>query len=117
MYKSFQKLPDNYEKNAMFFKYYLVAHADELSFSQLVGLLRSIYPERSLEKIFSSASRFKRGIQNTSVSGIPGNSYQKDKIYLDGYQLVNEWVENGGDANLLYFGKIKISDLPLIAKL
>jgi protein of hypothetical function DUF1704 len=117
VYKSFQKLPDNYEKNAMFFNYYLVAHADELSFSQLVGLLRSIYPERSLEKIFSSASRFKRGIQNTSVSGIPGNSYQKDKIYLDGYQLVNEWVENGGDASLLYFGKIKISDLPLIAKL
>lgn len=117
VYKSFQRLPDNYEKNAMFFNYYLVAHADGLSFSQLVGLLRSIYPERPWEKIFSSASRFKRGIQNTSVSGVSGTAYQKDKIYLDGYNLVHEWVENGGDPNLLYFGKIKISDLSLIAKL
>lgn len=116
VYNSFRFLPDNFEKNAMYFNYYILAQADTLSFSQLTGLLRTMYPEWSLEKIFLMAMRFKRGIVNTSVSGVRGASYYKDKIYLDGYNRVKKWVENGGDIESLYFWKIKISDISLISQ-
>lgn len=83
VYNSLAFLPDGYEKNEMFFKYYLISQLDEMSFSQSVQLLQSIYPTNSLEKIFMQVSRLKRGIIHTENSGNPGNTYWKDKIYLD----------------------------------
>lgn len=83
VYNSLAFLPDGYEKNEMFFKYYLISQLDEMSFSQSVQLLQSIYPTNSLEKIFMQVSRLKRGIIHTENSGKPGNAYWKDKIYLD----------------------------------
>lgn len=46
----------------MYIKYYLLSTIDVLSFSDTVGLLISLYPEKSLESIFSDAVRLKRGI-------------------------------------------------------
>jgi len=62
IYRSFSHLPEGYEKNAMYVKYYLLSTVDVLSFSDTVGLLISLYPEKSLESIFSDAVRLKRGI-------------------------------------------------------
>ena len=62
IYNSFSSLPERYEKNAMYVKYYLLSTVDVLSFSDTINLLISLYPEKSLESIFSDAVRLKRGI-------------------------------------------------------
>lgn len=87
----------------MYFKYYLLAQIDTLSFVQSVQLVQSIQPTLSLEKAFLQVSRLKRGVIHTENTDAKGNSYWKDKIYLDGYKRISEWISEGGDANLLYF--------------
>lgn len=111
-------MPEGYEKNAMYLKYYLLSQIDTLSFVQSVALIQSVYPHNSLERTFAQVTRFKRGIIHTETSNTRGTTYQKDKIYLDGYMRVKEWIDEGGDLELLLsFGKVKISDLPLVAKI
>ncbi len=114
IYRSFSYLPDGYEKNAMFIKYYLLAVSDTLSFSETIEFLRVLYPEKSLESLFSDAVRVKRGITHSGTRWIQGTTYQKDKIYLDWYTRVKQWIENGGDSSLLFYGKIKIQDLNIL---
>lgn len=92
VYNSFRHLPSGYEKNAMYHKYYFLSQVDTLSFSQTVGLLHSVQSSLSNERLFSSATRLKRGMIHTDVSGQPGTTYRKDKIYLDGYTLVRDWI-------------------------
>lgn len=96
---------EGYEKNAMYIKYYLLSTIDVLSFSDTVGLLISLYPEKSLGSIFSDAVRLKRGIIHSWIKGISWITYQKDKIYLDGYMRVNEWIDNGGDGKNFCMGR------------
>jgi len=117
IYNSFSSLPERYEKNAMYVKYYLLSTVDVLSFSDTINLLISLYPEKSLESIFSDAVRLKRGIIHSWTKGISWITYQKDKIYLDGYMRVKHWIENGGDKEKLLYGKIKIKDLEIINQL
>lgn len=103
VYNSLHHLPLGYEKNAMYHKYYLLSQVDTLSFSQTVALLHSVQSSKSHERLFSNATRLKRGIIDTSISGQVGTTYRKDKIYLDGYTLVRNWIEEGGDTSLLSF--------------
>lgn len=114
IYRSFKYLPEWYEKNAMYLKYYLLSVADTLSFSETIDLIRSLYPEKSNESIFSDAVRLKRGISRSETKWIYGTTYQKDKIYLDGYMRVKKWIDEGGDYEKLFYGKIKINDLKII---
>jgi hypothetical protein len=62
IYRSFVYLPEGYEKNAMYVKYYLLAAVDSLSFANTVEFLISLYPEKPIGSIFSDAVRLKRGI-------------------------------------------------------
>lgn len=77
----------------MHIKYYLVATVDTLSFSDTVELLISLYPGKPIESIFAAAVRLKRGITHSGVRGVVGTTYWKDKIYLDGYTHVKQWIE------------------------
>ncbi|MDD2565787.1 MAG: DUF1704 domain-containing protein [Candidatus Gracilibacteria bacterium] len=117
IYRSFNNLPEGYKKNAMYMKYYLLSIVDTLSFASTVEVLISLYPGKKLESIFSDAVRLKRGISHSGVEGIPGTTYRKDKIYLDGYNRISKWIESGGDPERLLFGKIKISDLKIFEQL
>jgi hypothetical protein len=110
----FHYLPDGYEKNAMYIKYYLLGIADTLSFSETIEFLRTLYPQKSLESLFSDAVRVKRGITHSWLRWTPWTTYQKDKIYLDWYMRVKKWLETEGNSDLLFFGKIKIQDLTII---
>lgn len=38
----------------------------------------------------------------------------KDTIYLPGYLRMKKWIESGEDPYMLFQGKIKISDIPLV---
>jgi len=95
IYNSFGSLPEGYEKNAMYANYYLLAQTDTLSFSQTTALLQSVFPHKALEQIFSQAVRLKRGTIHTEHAEQGGTVYQKDKIYLDGYMHVKEWIDEG----------------------
>lgn len=101
----------------MYLKYYLLAMADTLSFAETVELLISLSPEKSLEAVFAGAVRLKRGMIRTETAGIPGTSYRKDQIYLGGYTRIRDWIDNGGNQEQLFYGKVKIGDLGIIAGL
>lgn len=60
IFQSLLCLPDGYEKNAMYYKYYLNSVADTLSFSETVEKLAAMYPEKPPASIFSDAVRLKR---------------------------------------------------------
>lgn len=92
IYNSLRLLPEGYEKNAMYIKYYLLSQADERNFAQTATLIQSLYPQYSIETVFAQTVRLKRGIIHTERDG-GGTTYQKDKIYLDGYSRVSEWIE------------------------
>lgn len=111
IHQSLSYLPEGYEKNAMYIKYYLLDKADTLSFSETLDLIRSLYPHKSIESLFADTVRIKRWVIHTATRLVSWTSYQKDKVYLDGYMRIRRWIEEGGYANLLMVGKIKISDL------
>jgi hypothetical protein len=90
----------------------LVNEAQKYSFSKLVDVLRFIYPDWNIERLFKTAIRMKKWIEDTSIVS-PWTVFYKDKIYLDGYSKVKKWIENGWEANNLYKWKMKISDLDL----
>jgi hypothetical protein len=65
------------------------------------------------EKIFKGVLRIKRWIENTAIVDAGGVFY-KDKIYLEWYLKVKDWIEKWWDESNLYKGKIKIEDLDFI---
>lgn len=112
VYNATKKLPAWYEKTSIHKKYFLVNEAQKYSFSKLVDVLRFIYPDWNIERLFKTAIRMKKWIEDTSIVS-PWTVFYKDKIYLDGYSKVKKWIENGWEANNLYKWKMKISDLDL----
>lgn len=63
-----------------------------------------------MEQAFRSALKAKRGYSDTSKKG----ALTKDYIYFKGYELIKQFVENGGDIKSLYFGKISINDISIL---
>ncbi|MBP6921684.1 DUF1704 domain-containing protein, partial [Candidatus Gracilibacteria bacterium] len=112
IYESLKHLPDEYEKNAMYIKYYLSFAAKTMNFCDLARFIQSLYPEKTQEQIFSDTCRIKRGIKHTQRTGVLG--YMKDTIYLPGYLNMKQWIESGGDPYMLFQAKIKITDIPLM---
>jgi hypothetical protein len=106
-----QVLPDDYEKISLYKKYMVTYELQKFSFSKSADFLRFIYPDRSLEWIFKSIIRSKRGIINTSHTN---TWYLKDKIYLDGFSKVDQRLQAGNNPEKMYKGKIKIDDLDYI---
>ena len=113
IWNSFRYLPENYEKNAIYEKYYLISQAEKADFVHLANIIRWLYPQEWLLKIFRRTMRFKRWIQNTAFKW-EWTAYYKDKIYLDGYNKVKNWIEEWGDFNLMLKWKYKIEDLKFI---
>lgn len=115
IYESLKYLPKWYKKDAMYLKYYLCYEAEKTDFIWLAKLVRSFYPNKSQEQIFSDTHRIKRGISHTSHTHMQW--YMKDTIYLQWYLKVRNWIEEGGDPYPLFQGKIKIEDISLIKDL
>jgi uncharacterized protein (TIGR02421 family) len=72
-----------------------------------------------LKQIFAPADawtltlRAKRGLRDTSRYG----AYTKDYLYLKGYLMVIEYLEEGGDLYNLYYGKIGVEHANLIRQI
>ena len=104
-------LPDNYERIAMFKKYFLTEELRHHSFAKSFEIVKANYPSRSMEGCFKTIIRSKKWIVYTSKTGA---WYWKDKIYLDGFNKVNTWLKKWNDPKKLYKGKVKIEDLDFI---
>jgi len=113
IWNSFRYLPENYEKTAMYEKYFLISQAEKADFVHLSNIIRWLHPQDWLLKIFRRTIRFKRWIQNTAFKW-KWTSYYKDKIYLDGYIKVKNWIDNWWDINKMLKWKYKIEDLGYI---
>jgi alpha-L-glutamate ligase-like protein/uncharacterized protein (TIGR02421 family) len=67
----------------------------------------------SMEQAFRAAIKAKRGFSDTSKPG----AFTKDYIYFNGYNLIKQFVENGGNISDLYIGKITIEDIKKIDRI
>jgi len=57
--------------------------------------------------------RAKRGLSDTKNKG----AFTKDIAYLEGYMAVKKFIEEGGNINNLYYGKIGIEHIPILSKI
>lgn len=106
-------LPENYEKDSMYKKYYLTKEGEKLDFRKLYDLINFAYPYRSNEWKFKTAIRIKKGTINTSQNW-KWSCFNKDKIYLDWVEKIKKEIDNWKDIDKLYKWKIKIEDLIFI---
>jgi hypothetical protein len=81
------------------------------SFAKSFELIKASYPERSMEWCFKAIIRSKKWLVYTEKTGA---GYWKDKIYLDWFNKINDWIEQGNDPKRLYKGKMKVEDLDFI---
>lgn len=106
-----QVLPDDYEKISLYKKYMVTHELQKFSFSKAAEYIRFIYPDRSLEWIFKTIIRSKKGLINTEHVW---TGYLKDKIYLDGFDKIDKRIQAGNTPEKMYKWKIKIEDLHYI---
>lgn len=104
-------LPDDYEKISLYKKYMVTHELQKFTFSKAVEFVKFIYPDRSLEWIFKTVIRSKKWIIHTENIWV---WYFKDKIYLDGFIKVKQWIDHGNTPEKMYKWKIKIEDLKYI---
>jgi len=76
-------------------------------FSNIYKYLLGSFPK---DVAFRIATRAKRGLADTSRPG----GCTKDYIYIDGYLKVKDFLEQGGQFNSLYYGKLGIEHLPIL---
>ncbi|MDD3262712.1 MAG: DUF1704 domain-containing protein [Candidatus Absconditabacteria bacterium] len=112
IYNASKYLPEDYEKDSIYKKYILINDGGKMDFKRLCETARFYYPERSNEGLFKTAIRIKRGLIDTSKTGIGTNSTQ-NKIYLDGFEKIKKEIKES-DLENMYKGKIKIEDLDFI---
>jgi hypothetical protein len=104
-------LPDEYERLSIYKKYFLTKDLIRLNFSKAFDYIKFAYPERSIEGLFKTIIRSKRGTMHTDNIW---TWYYKDKIYLEGFEKITKHIENGKQIEKMYQGKIKIEDLDFI---
>lgn len=102
--------PNDYEKNIMYEKYFLISKATETDFVWLANIIRAMYPDRSLLSIFRMTLRLKKWVKNTAFKW-EWTAYYKWKIYLDGFLGTKQWIDDWWDPSILFAWKCKIEDL------
>ncbi len=113
IYNANQHLPEWYEKDSIYKKYYLSNEWSKLDFKKLYDLISFVYPYWSVEQKFKTVIRIKKWLIHTSTNGI-WTSFLKDKIYLDWLEKIQNAISSWIEINNLYKGKIKIEDLDYI---
>lgn len=111
IYKSFQYLPDEYEKIWMYQKYYLLSIAWTMSFKELAAYIYE-NSRKTLIGSFNGALRLKKWLVDTGAKDWA--VFLKWKIYLEWYTRILNRVEEWWDIEKLMIWKIKIADLPYI---
>ncbi len=113
IYNANKYLPEWYEKDSIYKKYYLTKESEKLDFKKLFELIRFLDSEKNIERCFKWVLRIKKGIIDNSIKH-KWSCFIKDKIYLEGYQKIQEEIKNWKNIEKLYKGKIKTEDLGFI---
>lgn len=113
IYNASKILPEEYEKDSIYKKYFITKESERFDFKKTVEILKFLYPERSLEGHFKAALKIKKGIIDTSTIHI-WTTMIKNKVYLEGYEDIKHWIEEWESNDKIYKGKIKIKDLDYI---
>ncbi len=113
IYNANKNLPSKYEKLSIYKKYFLLREAQKYSFSKLVDLVKFLYPEKRIEWVFNTILRMKKWIMDTSVVN-EWAVFMKEKVYLDGYVKIKDWVEKWWELENMYKGKLRLEDLDFI---
>ena len=113
IYNASKVLPEEYEKDSFYKKYFLVKEAENIDFKKLVNIIEFMYPQYSREFHFKTALRIKKWVIHTNQIN-SGTVFMKDKIYLEWYKNITCWMEDGNFKDKIYKGKVKISDLDYI---
>ena len=108
-----KQLPNGYEKYSNYKMYFLISEAQKYSFEKLVNLALFFYPNKNLETIFKTILKIKKWIEDTSIVS-EWAVYFKEKVYLDWYMKINDWIEKWNNIEWMYKGKLKLEDLDLI---
>lgn len=103
----------NFYNATMHRKYVSVDFSEKMSFVELTWILKDMNPRRTLSWLFRAAIRLKRWCVDTSLAQ-SWTTFFKDKVYLDGYKKISQWVDDWGKLEDLMVGKIKIEDLDFI---
>lgn len=112
IYNALKVLPEGYEKINLYKKYFLLSQSHNKSFSEITDQVRQLYPDKRLEFAFKFWIRLKKWVEDTSIW--EGWVYLKDKIYLEWYYKILDFVKNWWKLENLYKGKLKIEDLDFI---
>ncbi len=108
-----KSLPNGYEKYSNYKMYFLISEAQKYPFEKLVNLALFFYPNKNLETIFKTILKIKKWIEDTSIVS-EWAVYFKEKVYLDWFMKINDWVEKWNSIEWMYKGKIKLEDLDFI---
>ncbi|MEI8009301.1 MAG: hypothetical protein WCI00_08290 [bacterium] len=60
IYNATKFLPEQYDKDSIYKKYFITKEAERFDFKKTVELLKFLYPERSLEGHFKAALKIKK---------------------------------------------------------
>ncbi len=85
--------------------------AKKMGFRELFEILQQTY-SLSDEVAWKLCVKAKRGTADQSKPG----SFTKDLAYFKGERAIEKFVENGGDIQSLYIGKVTIADLKALKK-
>lgn len=113
VYNSMKLLPEEYNKILIFKEYFLINEWWNYNFSKMFDIIKFMYPMKDLEKAFKAVVRIKRWIENTSIVW-EWTVFYKDKVYLEWYLKIKDWIEKWWDESKLYKGKVKTEDLDFI---
>lgn len=113
IYNASKILPEEYEKDSIYKKYYLVKESENRDFRKTFELLSFLNPDKDIEKLFKWVLRIKKGIEHTSIKH-QGTVFIKDKIYLEWYDMVKKRMKDWESTDRIYKGKIKINDVCFI---
>jgi len=109
IYKSFEQLLDGYEKKSLYERYYIISKAKDMDFVELWKIFLDQF-KYNYVSAFRLSFRAKRWIVDTwNVS--KWLCFMKDKVYLDGYLQIKNWIEKWWNIDKLMIWKIKIADL------
>lgn len=109
VWSAMKVLPEGEENLAIYKKYYLLAECGHYDFQSMKNLVYVLYPNRSLEGIFKTILRVKKG--QIFTSNITQTSIRmKDKVYLDGYEKIRKLNPDTKLLETLKKGKIKVED-------
>jgi hypothetical protein len=75
--------------------------------------VKFLYPEKRIEWVFNTILRMKKWIIDTSVVN-EWSIFMKEKVYLDWYVKIKDWVEKWGELEDMYKWKLRLEDLDFI---